>query len=161
VGIAFAGYPSEPCHRKEYGPLDILGINDYFGWYPGPDGRVMDRDNLSPYLDKVRACYRREALMVTEFGAEANRDGPPEEKGTWQFQREWVDHHLRVFASKPWLSGATYWALNEFRIKPDWEGGNPRPSPPIHQKGLLRYDTWTRKPAWDVVYRWFSGTRQF
>jgi beta-glucuronidase len=161
VGIAFAGYPSERCHRAAYAPLDILGVNDYFGWYPGPDGRVMDRDNLSPYLDKLRRCYRREALMVTEFGAEANRDGPSEEKGTWQFQREWVDYHLRVFASKPWLSGAVYWALNEFRIKPDWEGGNPRPAPPIHQKGLLTYDSRARKPAWEVVQRWFSQTQQF
>ena len=161
VAIAFAGYPSEPCHRSAYAPLDVLGINDYFGWYPGPDGRVMDRANLSPFLDKVRACYRKQALMVTEFGAEANRDGPAEEKGTWQFQREWIDYHLRVYASKPWLSGAVYWALNEFRIKPDWEGGNPRPAPPLHQKGLLGYDTWARKPAWDDVRRWFSQTAQF
>ena len=65
--------------------------------------------------------------MVTEFGAEANREGPVEEKGTWAFQQDFVNFHLGVFASKPWLSGAIYWALNEFRVKPDWEGGNPRP----------------------------------
>jgi beta-glucuronidase len=161
VGIAFAGYPSAGCQRAAYRGLDVLGINDYFGWYPGPDGRLMDRHNLSAYLDTVRACYRAQALMITEFGAEANRDGPAEEKGTWAFQRDWVNHQLATFAGKPWLSGALYWALNEFRIKPDWEGGNPRPAPPIHQKGLLTYDGMVRKPAWEDVRQWFARTAQF
>jgi beta-glucuronidase len=126
VGIAFAGYLSSGCH-SEYAPLDVLGVNDYFGWYPGPGGQIFDRHRLSGYLDSVRRCYPRHAIMVSEFGAEANRDGPVEEKGTWGFQQEWINFHLGVFASKPWLSGALYWALNEFRVKPDWEGGNPRP----------------------------------
>jgi beta-glucuronidase len=161
VAIAFAGYQSAGCQRRAYAPLDLLGVNDYFGWYPGPEGRLMDRANLSPYLDQLRRCYPRQALMISEFGAEANRGGPAEEKGTWQFQRDWVDYHLSVFASKPWLSGALYWALNEFRIKPDWEGGNPRPAPPLHQKGLVSYDTWAHKPAWQDVNRWFAATPQF
>jgi len=138
----------------------VLGANEYFGWYPGPGGHLFDRSRLSPYLDQLRKCYRRQALVVSEFGAEANRDGPPEEKGTYQFQRDFVNFHLGVFASKPWLSGAIYWALNEFRVKPDWEGGNPRPNPPIFQKGLVNYDTWARKPAWEDVHRWFTQTNQ-
>jgi beta-glucuronidase len=79
LGYAFAGYPSVGC-QAEYAPLDVLGVNDYFGWYPGPDGELFDRENLSPYLDQLRACYPAQALMVTEFGAEANRDGPVEDK---------------------------------------------------------------------------------
>ena len=35
--------------------------------------------------------------MVTEFGAEANRDGPVEEKGTWAFQQDFVNYHLGVY----------------------------------------------------------------
>jgi beta-glucuronidase len=160
VGIAFAGYPSAGC-QSEYAPLDVLGVNEYFGWYPGPSGSLFDRTKLSGYLDQVRRCYPRHAIMVSEFGAEANREGPVEEKGTWGFQQEYVNYHLDVFAQKPWLSGALYWALNEFRVKPAWEGGNPRPQPPVHQKGLVTYDDWTRKPAWTDVQRWFTQTRQF
>ncbi len=52
-----------------------------------------------------------------------------------------------------------WWALQEFRVRPDWEGGNPRPSPPMHQKGLLRFD-WSRKPAWYEVQRLFRSTVQ-
>ena len=35
--------------------------------------------------------------MVADVGAEANRDGPVEEKGTWAFQQEFVNFHLGVF----------------------------------------------------------------
>ena len=160
VGIAFAGYPSAGC-QSEYDALDVVGVNEYFGWYPGPGGKLFDRNNLSGYLDQVRRCYRRQAVVVSEFGAEANREGPVEEKGTWGFQRDFVNYHLGVIASKPWISGAVYWALNEFRVKPDWEGGNPHPEPPVHQKGLLTYDAMSRKPAWADVQRSFSQTRQF
>ncbi|HEX8104953.1 MAG TPA: glycoside hydrolase family 2 TIM barrel-domain containing protein [Solirubrobacteraceae bacterium] len=159
VGIAVAGYPTTPCQER-YRSLDVIGVNIYFGWYPGPDGRLFDRRGLSPYLDNVRKCYPDKALMVTEFGAEANRDGPVEEKGTWGYQQEYVNYNLATFASKPYLSGALYWAINEFRVRPGWDGGNPRPQPPIHQKGLTRYGSFERKPAWVDVQRAFRATNQ-
>ena len=159
VGIAVAGYPTTPCQPR-YAPLDVVGINVYFGWYPGPDGRLFDRRGLSPYLDAIRKCYPDKAMLATEFGAEANREGPPEEKGTWAYQRDYVNYNLATFASKPYLSGALYWALNEFRVRPGWEGGNPRPNPPIHQKGLEIYGSFAHKPAWSDVQRWFRETNQ-
>ena len=94
----------------------------------GRAARSSTARSSSAYLDAARACYPDKALMVTEFGAEANRDGPIEEKGTWAFQQDWVNFHLGVFATKPWLSGALYWTLNEFWVRPGWEGGNPRPA---------------------------------
>lgn len=160
VGLAVAAYPTAGC-QPEYGPIDVLGYNEYFGWYPGPQGIVFDRNKLSPYLDEVRQCYPNKAIVVSEFGAEANRDGPIEEKGTWAFQSDFINYHLAVHASKPWLSGSIYWALNEFRVRPDWEGGNPRPIPPIHQKGVLSYGDWGRKPAWADLQRNFAATQQY
>ena len=160
VGLAVAGYPSSLCQADSYKPLDVLGINDYFGWYPGPSGQIFDRTKLPAYLDAVHQCYSDKAIMITEFGAEANRDGPPEEKGTYAFQQDWVNYQLGVFATKPWLSGALYWALNEFWVRPGWEGGNPRPLPPLFQKGLITYDG-VKKPAWADVQRWFTQTQQF
>lgn len=159
VGLAVAAYPSSLCQADSYKPLDVLGLNDYFGWYPGPSGQIFDRTKLSPYLDAARACYPDKALMISEFGAEANRDGPVEEKGTWGFQQEWINYQLGVFATKPWLSGAIYWALNEFWVRPGWEGGNPRPTQPLHQKGLITYDG-VKKPAWADVQRAFTTTPQ-
>jgi beta-glucuronidase len=158
VALAVAGYPSAGC-RPQYAALDVIGINEYFGWYPGPNGQIADRDALSDYLDSVRACYPEKAIFVSEFGAEANRDGPIEEKGTFQYQRDFVNYHLGVHDAKPWLSGSLYWALQEFRVRPNWDGGNPRPNPPIHEKGLLRFDG-TKKPAWFDVQRLFAATPQ-
>jgi beta-glucuronidase len=160
VGLAVAGYPSAGCQRA-YRPLNVIGINEYFGWYPGPSGSLFDRTKLSAYLDRVRSCYRSKAVVITEFGAEANRDGPVEEKGTWAFQQDFINFHLGVYAQKPWLSGAVYWALNEFKVRPGWEGGNPRPNPPVHQKGVLTYGDFNRKPAWEDLRRNYTGTRQF
>ena len=61
---------------------------------------------------------------------------------------------------KPWLSGATWWALQEFRVRPDWDGGNPRPEPPFHQKGLITLD---RRQEARVLRRPadLPGTEQF
>jgi beta-glucuronidase len=158
VGYAVAGYPAAGC-QPEYGPLDVIGINEYFGWYPGPNGQIADRATLSEYLDGVRQCYPSKAIVISEFGAEANRDGPIEEKGTFQHQQDFVNYHLGVHGSKPWLSGSIYWALEEFRVRPGWEGGNPRPQQPIHQKGLITFDG-RRKPAFFDVQRIFRGTTQ-
>jgi beta-glucuronidase len=158
VALAVAGYPSAGC-RPQYAALDVIGINDYFGWYPGPNGQIADRDALPDYLDSVHACYPKKALFVSEFGAEANRDGPVEEKGTYAYQQDFVNFHLGVYAQRPWLSGAIYWALQEFRVRPNWDGGNPRPDPPVHEKGLLDFFG-NKKPAWFDVQRQFAATNQ-
>jgi hypothetical protein len=158
VGYAVAGYPSVGCQPR-YGPLDVIGINEYFGWYPGPGGQIADRTLLPTYLDSVRNCYPNKAIVISEFGAEANRSGPAEEKGTYEFQQDFVNHHLGVYATKPWLSGAIYWALQEFRVRPNWDGNNPRPQPPIHQKGLVTFDG-APKPAFADVQRIYTSTPQ-
>ncbi|MBA3747267.1 MAG: hypothetical protein H0W96_07195 [Solirubrobacterales bacterium] len=158
IGLAVAGYRSAGC-RPQYAPLDVIGVNEYFGWYPGPNGQIADRDELPNFLDDVRQCYPKKAILVSEFGAEANRSGPVEEKGTFEYQQDFVNYHLGVHVTKPWLSGSIYWALQEFRVRPNWDGGNPRPNPPIHEKGLLRFDG-SKKPAWFDVQRLFVATPQ-
>ena len=159
VALAFAGHPETPC-QTAYAPIELLGMNDYFGWYTGFGGNIADRDQLPAFLDVLRSCYPHKALAVTEYGAEANRDGPLEEKGTYAFQQDFVRFHLGVFASKPWLTGSVYWALQEFRVRPFWGGGNPWGQPPLHQKGLVRLD-WTKKPAFDTLAGEQAKVRQY
>ncbi|HSD78046.1 MAG TPA: glycoside hydrolase family 2 TIM barrel-domain containing protein [Solirubrobacteraceae bacterium] len=158
VGIANLGYPSAGC-RAAYAPLDVLGFNEYFGWYVGPGGEVADRTTLPEYLDQLRRCYPTKALVITEFGAEANRDGPAEEKGTYAYQSEFIDYHLGVYATKPWLSGAIYWTLQEFHVRPNWEGGNPRATPPLHQKAVITIDG-RPKPGYFELQRLYRGFPQ-
>jgi beta-glucuronidase len=156
VGMAIEGHPLAAC-RTGYGPLDILGINDYFGWY---DGQIANQHDLSPYLERMRACHPTKALMVTEFGAEANRHGAHTEKGTFEFQQAFLRFHLDVFGTKTWLSGAIYWTLREFLVRPGWDGGNPVPQPPMHQKAVLSYDG-TAKPAYYDLQAAFRATQQY
>jgi beta-glucuronidase len=159
VGLAVSGYPTVE-KQPVYLHLDVLGINDYFGWYPGPAGSISDRGGLGGYLNRMHSDYPHQALMITEFGAEANRHGPVTEKGTYEFQADFLAYHLGVFASKPFVNAAIVWALQDFRVKPGWTGGNPLPHPPVNEKGLID-DTGFRKPAFAVVRAVFRKTRPF
>jgi beta-glucuronidase len=160
VSYVLQGYPLAG-KQSAYRAFDLIGVNSYFGWYPGPGGSVADRDELSEFLDLIRSWYPSQAIMITEFGAEANRSGPFEERGTYEFQSEFYDFHLRTYATKPWLSG-TIGMLQEFWCRPRWSGGNPHPSEPgiMHQKGVFRYDG-TEKPAASVLRSYFRRTQQY
>ncbi len=158
VAMAISSWPGVAC-QSAYAPLDVIGYNDYFGWYDAGGGSTDDRDALSPFLDFLRACYPAKAMFVTEFGFEANRSGPVEERGTYLFQSNSAAFHLHVFATKPWLSGALYFSLQDFAVEPGWAGGNPRPDPPFLFKGLIDLDGHF-KPAFSVVAAIFHATRQ-
>jgi beta-glucuronidase len=158
VGMAISDWPGVPC-QSAYAPLDVVGFNDYFGWFDAGGGTTDDRDALSPFLDSLRACYPTKALMVTEFGFDGNRSGPIEERGTYAFQSNTVAYHLDVFASKPWLSGAMYFALQEYDAFPGYSGGNPFPVSPLNQKGLVDHDG-NLKPAFPVVASIYDSTVQ-
>jgi beta-glucuronidase len=158
VAMAISSWPGVAC-QAAYAPLDVIGYNDYFGWYDAGGGTTDDRDALSPYLDFLRACYPTKALMVTEFGFEASQDGPVEERGTYEFQSNSIAFHLGVFATKPWLSGAIYFALQDFAVTPGWSGGNPFPDPPFNQKGLIDVNG-NVKPAFSLVAETFAATVQ-
>jgi beta-glucuronidase len=158
VGMSIADWPGVPC-QPAYAPLDVIGVNEYFGWYDAGGGTTDDRDALGPFLDSLRACYPTQALLVTEFGFEANRNGPVEERGTYQFQANAAAYHLGVFATKPWLSGALYFALQDFAVVPGWTGGNPWADPPFLTKGLV--DLYGHaKPAFSTVAAIFHAARQ-
>jgi beta-glucuronidase len=158
VGMAVSNNPGTPC-QAAYAPLDVIGINEYFGWFDTDGGANDDRDALSPYLNQVHACYPTKALFITEFGFDANRPGPVEERGTYAFQANSVAFHLGVFAKKRWLSGALYFLLQDYVAYPGYNGGNPRPTPPFNQKGLV--DLYgDLKPAFAVVSRIYHHTVQ-
>ncbi len=158
VGLAVSGWPGLAC-QSAYGPLDVIGYNDYFGWFDAGGGTTDDRDSLGPYLDSLHACYPHQALMVTEFGFEGNRNGPVEERGTYQFQSDATAFHLGVFASKPYISGAMYFALQDFAARPGWGGGDPWPDPPYVQKGPVDLQG-NPRPVYQVMAAIYNGTKQ-
>ncbi|HEY6397252.1 MAG TPA: glycoside hydrolase family 2 TIM barrel-domain containing protein, partial [Solirubrobacteraceae bacterium] len=158
VAMAVSTWPGVPCQHA-YGPLDVIGVNEYFGWYGAGGGTTDDRVGLGPFLDSLRACYPHRALMISEFGFDGARTGPFEERGTYSFQADAVAYHLNVFASKPWLSGAMYFLLHDGVTSPGYTGGDPFPLPPFIFKGLI--DLADRmKPAWTVVASIYHHTVQ-
>jgi beta-glucuronidase len=91
---------------------------------------------------------------MTEFGAEATTSGPVEQKGTYEFQSDYINRVLDVVQRNAFMDGAVYWTLREFAVKPRWEGGadpavEPQPDS-IHNKAVIAYDG-ARKPGFDVL----------
>ena len=75
--------------------FDMIGLNEYFGWY----GRAPDFATLPDYLNYMRSTFPRQALVVTEFGAEArpeNATDPATKKGSYAFQSKFVKDHLDI-----------------------------------------------------------------
>ncbi len=159
--VAWPGFP----RQETYARFDLLGLNQYFGWYQGDEGHETGNlDDLEPFLRQARRNYHRQALVMTEFGAESTMEGPPEVKETFAFQARYVDHNLTLVKRLDFLSGAIYWTLREFAVKPDWDGGAERKGVPrdaIHNKGLVSYADGTRKPAWEVAQRHFAQTQLY
>lgn len=162
-GLVSADYASSPNDYRQqpaYRRLDILGINEYFGWYPGNLGSTLKMSDLPPYLKYLHSIYAHQALFITEFGAEANRHGPAEELGTYEFQSNFFTAHLNMLRPIPYINGIFAWALRDYWIRPGWPGGNPDPTPPLSRKGLFEVDN-TPKPAAAVIEREFKATPPF
>jgi Glycosyl hydrolases family 2, TIM barrel domain/Glycosyl hydrolases family 2 len=141
--------------------FDLLGLNSYFGWYTGRQATsIANFADWEPTLQLIRRSYPSQGLVVTEFGAEASFDGPAYQKGTYEFQSDYVSRSLDIIDQTPFLGGAIYWTLREFAVKPHWDGGASLPiamRSSIHHKGLLAYDG-TPKPAWSVAHDRFMST---
>jgi beta-glucuronidase len=160
VGLDYAANASDNTQNPAFRGLDVLGVNEYFGWYPGANGSALKVEALVPYMDYMHRIYPRQALMVTEFGAEANRNGPADELGTYEYQANFVAAQLRLMRGMSYLNGIFAWALRDYWVRPGWHGGNPDPSPPWSRKGLFQADN-TPKPAAAIVEREFKATPPF
>jgi beta-glucuronidase len=159
VAMAISDWPGVTC-QPAYAPLDVIGFNDYFGWFDAGGGTTDDPDALSPFLDGLHGCYPSKSLMISEFGFEGNRAGPPEERGTYQAQADAAAFHLGVFASKPYVSGAMWFALQDFAARPGWGGGDPFPDPPFVQKGEIDPNGAPRQPLFSTVQSIYGSTVQ-
>jgi hypothetical protein len=157
ISVDIKGRPgfSEQFTLHEF---DMLGVNQYFGWYPW----VEDFTVLEPYLFELRDHYPGQALVMTEWGAEARPElatAAVEVKGGYPFQDMHVRRTLDVIDRSPVLSGAIYWTLREFEINPGWQGGAGRRPPQYepntrHHKGLLSYDGAPKPAFWTVRDRY-------
>ncbi|MFZ1997741.1 MAG: glycoside hydrolase family 2 TIM barrel-domain containing protein, partial [Solirubrobacteraceae bacterium] len=159
VGMAISSWPGVAC-QSAYAPLDVLGFNDYFGWFDAGGGGTDDPDELGPFLDFLHVCYPSKPLMITEFGFEGSQNGPPEQRGTYQYQTAQAALQLGVFASKPYVAAAMWFALQDFPAKPGWSGGDPFPHPPFVEKGEIDLQGNPVQPLFSTIQSIYSSTVQ-
>ena len=88
--------------------LDVLGLNEYLGWYWG---RPEDADKL-----QWKSMWNK-PLIVSEFGGGApfGRHGDADERWTEEYQDNLYQHQLGMVERMPGLVGLTPWVLMDFR----------------------------------------------
>lgn len=134
------------------GDLDVLGNNEYIGWY---SGRAEDADRIdwiSPY---------NKPLIMSEFGGDAlyGAQGDAATRWTEEYQENLYQHQLAMLKRISFLRGMTPWVLMDFR--------SPRRTLPrfedyFNRKGLLT-NLGEKKKAFFVLqdfYRELQSTHE-
>ncbi len=88
--------------------LDVLGLNEYMGWY---ESRLEDIDRM-----QWKSNWNK-PLIISEFGGGApyGRHGDADEVWTEEFQDNLYQHQLGMIERIPNLAGMTPWVLMDFR----------------------------------------------
>jgi beta-glucuronidase len=125
--------------------LDVLGCNEYIGWY---EGTAEDTDKAiwkTPY-DKP--------LVMSEFGADAKYGYHADADTRWseEFQENVYQHQLKMLDRIEFLRGTSPWILMDFR--------SPRRLLPgiqdyYNRKGLVS-DKGEKKKAFYVLQKWYG-----
>ena len=107
--------------------LDVLGCNEYVGWY---DGLPEKADRLT------WKTTQNKPLVISEFGADAlfGHHGDKSVRWTEEYQRDVYEHQISMLKKIPSLRGISPWILTDFRSP-------RRPLPRIqdfyNRKGLI------------------------
>ena len=142
--------PAAPNERVLDDPLganlDVLGCNEYIGWYEGtPD--LADRTTwTSPY---------NKPMIMSEFGAEAKTGlhGSANERWSEEYQADVYEHQIAMLRRIPFLRGISPWILMDFR--------SPRRELPeiqdfYNRKGLVS-DKGEKKKAFFVLRGYYQS----
>jgi beta-glucuronidase len=125
--------------------LDVLGVNEYLGWY---EGKPEDADKM-----QWRNKYDK-PVIVSEFGGEAlaGKHGDVETRWTEESQANLYTHQLRMMSQIPGLAGMSPWLLVDFR--------SPRRQLPglqdyYNRKGLIS-NQGQKKQAFFVLQKYYA-----
>jgi len=87
--------------------LDVLGLNEYVGWYTGS---IASTDTM-----QWNFAYDK-PLIVSEFGAETpfGSHGSPDARWTEEYQTALFQHQIAMLRKIPPLAGMSPWVLMDF-----------------------------------------------
>jgi hypothetical protein len=164
--VALDVWGTHPPHAAGpmYRHIDILGLTNYIGWYEETyASQALIASVIRGHVAALRRVFPRRAIVVTEFGAEANAANPAWRPGGFAFQSRLLATHIRTYAQIPSLSGMLVWDLSDFAVSPQFLGGSIKGLVGdiklvrgLNQKGLFTYGGHA-KPAAAVVARAFAG----
>jgi len=127
------------------GDLDIMGNNEYIGWYTHTPAYTDTTTWVSPY---------NKPLIMSEFGGDAlfGYHGDPQTRWTEEYQANLYEHQIAMLKRIPFLRGTTPWVLKDFR--------SPRRTLPrfedfFNRKGLVS-DGGERKKAFFVLQKFYQ-----
>ncbi len=88
--------------------LDVIGMNEYIGWY---EGRPETADTM-----RWTVAYQK-PVVVSEFGggAKAGLHGAAGERWTEEYEASIYEHTLPMLAKIPQVRGMSPWILMDFR----------------------------------------------
>ncbi len=109
--------------------LDVIGVNQYIGWYTG---KPEDADNIQWALPQ-------KPVIMSEFGAEAKlgNHGATNERWTEEQQVYVIQHQFVMFKNIPQLRGISPWILVDFRSP---TRNIPKLQDGYNRKGLISED---------------------
>ncbi|HYK20825.1 MAG TPA: glycoside hydrolase family 2 TIM barrel-domain containing protein [Pyrinomonadaceae bacterium] len=129
--------------------LDVLGCNEYVGWY---DGLPEKADGL-----RWETKYQK-PLIMSEFGGDAlyGHHGDALTRWTEEYQESIYQHQISMLRKISFLRGTSPWILMDFRSP-------RRPLPNIqdfwNRKGLIS-NRGERKKAFYVLQGWYRELQQ-
>jgi beta-glucuronidase len=128
--------------------VDVLGTNEYIGWYTGRPEDTDRTDWTSPF---------NKPLIISEFGADAlfGYHGDPQTRWTEEYQENLYEHQLAMLKHIAFLRGMSPWVLKDFR--------SPRRTLPrfedyFNRKGLVS-DHGERKKAFFVLLKFYHDVQ--
>ncbi len=126
------------------GDLDVLGNNEYIGWYVRRPGEADSIDWVSAY-DKP--------LIMSEFGGDAlfGRHGDASTRWTEEYQENLYVHQIAMLKRISFLRGMTPWILKDFRSP---RRTLPRVENYFNRKGLVS-DHGEKKKAFFVLQKFY------
>lgn len=124
--------------------LDVMGNNEYIGWYVGRPEDADSTDWTSKY-DKP--------LIMSEFGGDAvfGRHGDPRTRWTEEYQENLYQHQIAMLKRIPFLRGTTPWILKDFRSP---RRTLPRIQDYFNRKGLVS-EHGEKKKAFFVLQKFY------
>lgn len=100
------GFINDPKFVPDAGSLgDYLMMNEYGGsWWNVPVAKIGD------YLDSIHQSYKDKPFFISEFGL-----CEPNFKGGDERRVEDLIYHMAIYETKPYVEGAIYFDLTDYR----------------------------------------------